>query len=48
MVVAGLGEVRFVRMLRTCFSTVPSVTQMRRAMPAFDSPSAIRVKTSCS
>ena len=29
-------------MLRTFFSAVPSVTNIRRAMPALDAPSAIR------
>jgi glucose-6-phosphate-specific signal transduction histidine kinase len=28
------GTCSFIRMLRTCFSTVPSVTQSCRAMPA--------------
>ena len=29
------------RMLRTCFSTVPSVTHSRRAIPTFERPSVI-------
>ena len=33
-------------MLRTCFSTVPSVTHSRRPMPALERPSAIRARTS--
>ena len=33
-------------MLRTCFSTVPSVTHSLRAMPALDRPSAINPSTS--
>jgi len=33
-------------MLRTCFSTVPSVTHSRRPIPALDSPCAINVSTS--
>src|SRR5262245_49096272 len=41
MVVVGLGEVCLAMMLLTCFSTVPSVTPGRRAMPIFDRPSAI-------
>ena len=35
-------------MLCTCFSTVPSVTQSWRLMPAFDRPSAISARTSFS
>ena len=33
-------------MLRTCFSTVPSVTQSRWAIPALERPSAINANTS--
>ena len=33
-------------MLRTFFSTAPSVTQRRRAMPLFERPSAISASTS--
>ena len=36
------------RMVRTCVSTVFSVTHRRRAMPAFVRPSAISASTSCS
>src|SRR6266581_4000133 len=40
------GTRSFIRMLRTCFSTVPSVTQSWRAMPALERPSAISASTS--
>jgi len=33
-------------MLCTCFSTVPSATQIFRAIPAFERPSAISARTS--
>ena len=46
VVVLRLGQPSFIRMLRTCFSTVPSVTHSRRAMPAFERPSAISASTS--
>ena len=47
MVVRRLGQVELAdRMLRTCFSTVPSVTHSARAMPALDRPSAICASTS--
>jgi hypothetical protein len=39
------GSRSFVRMLWTCFSTVPSVTHRRRAMPAFERPSAMSAST---
>ena len=42
------GRLSLVKMLRTCFSTVPSVTQSRCAIPVFDRPSAISASTSCS
>jgi hypothetical protein len=40
------GRRSFERMLRTCFSTVPSVTHSRFAIPAFEAPSAINARTS--
>jgi hypothetical protein len=36
----------FIRMLRTCFSTVPSVTKICWAIPLLDRPSAMRASTS--
>ena len=46
MVVVGSGSRSFTKMLWTCFSTVPSVTHSRRAIPALVRPSAIRASTS--
>ena len=43
---ADSGRLSLARMLRTCFSTVPSVTQSRPAMPALERPSAISASTS--
>lgn len=36
----------FIKILRTCFSAVPSVTQSFRAIPASDRPSAMSASTS--
>lgn len=46
VIVVGLREPRLGQMLRTGFSTVPSVTHSRRPMPASERPSAISASTS--